>query len=123
MTDAPLDQSPARSANLVLSFLLELAALAALAVGGAAVGSAPVNILLAIGLAVLAAILWGRYAAPRSPRRLERRPRLAFELAVFTVACAALVIAGAYVWAAVFAGLVVLNLGLVRLAAVIGLMA
>jgi predicted benzoate:H+ symporter BenE len=104
--------SPIKSANLALKFLLELCALAALAVGFASIASAPLNVVLAIAAPLVAAIVWGRYAAPKSSRRLATTPRLAVEMAVFAAACAALVAAGAYVWAAALAGLVVVNMSL-----------
>jgi Protein of unknown function (DUF2568) len=104
--------SPIKSANLALKFLLELGALAALAVGFAGIGSAPTNVVLAVGAPVVAAIVWGIYAAPKSSRRLPTAPRMAVELAVFAAAGAALVAAGAYVWAAVLACLVLVNASL-----------
>jgi hypothetical protein len=42
--------------------------------------------LLAVVAPGVAIALWGRFAAPRSDRRLPLRPRIAFELAVFALA-------------------------------------
>jgi len=109
MIGAQGDASPVKAANLGLKFLLELCALAGLAIGGASTGSSPVNVVLAIGMPLVAAVIWGLYAAPKSSRRLPTRSRIAVELMVFAAACAALMIAGAYVWAVVLAVLVVLN--------------
>jgi hypothetical protein len=58
---------------------------------------------MALAVAIVA---WGRFAAPRSQRRLASAPRIAFELTVFSVAVVALLLAGAPVAAAVLAVLV-----------------
>jgi hypothetical protein len=67
--------------------------------------------------APLAAILlWGRFAAPKSPRRLSTRLRVPFELAVFALATVALVAADADTAAIVFGSAAVVNaVGLVLL--------
>jgi hypothetical protein len=98
-----------RSVALALKFGLELCALAALAYWGATTGPLVVNILLGIGAPLIAATVWGMWAAPRSPRRLTGAARLALETAVFAAAAVALVLAGAPVLAAVFAAIVVLD--------------
>jgi hypothetical protein len=98
-----------RSPALTAKFLLELCALAALAYWGATTGPLVVNVLLGIGAPLLAAAVWGRWAAPRSPRRLTGTARLALESTVFAAAAVALVVAGAPVLAAVFAAIVVLD--------------
>lgn len=73
----------------VVRFLLELVLLAALAVAGASVS--PV---LAVALPVAAAVVWGRWVAPKATRRLPDPRRLAVELVLFAVAGAALAAAG-----------------------------
>lgn len=50
---------------------------------------------LAIAAPVVAAVLWGRFAAPRSAHRLDRGARIAFELGMFLLGAAALVAVGA----------------------------
>src|SRR4051794_41290844 len=100
--------------NLALKFLLELCALAALAYFGATVGPPVAGVLLGIGLPVLAALLWSRFAAPRSERRLRGRARLAFELGVFAAATVALAAAGAHLAAELFAVLALVNTALLR---------
>jgi hypothetical protein len=102
-----------KAANLALRFLLELAALAGLAYWGAHTGSAVVKVLLAIVAPLLAAIVWGLFAAPKAARRLPRGPRVAVEAAVFGLAAAGLAVAGQGVMAAVFLALVVVNGALV----------
>ena len=87
-------KSASTNAALALKFALELAALAALAFWGSRVGPVAVNVLLGVAAPLAMAVAWGRFAAPRSPTRLARGPRVAFELAVFAVAGAALAAAG-----------------------------
>ena len=79
-----------RQANLVLKFLLELAALAAFGLWGASAAGGAAAVLLAIGLPVAAAVLWGTFAAPRARRRLSLSLRAPFELGVFALAALAL---------------------------------
>jgi quinol-cytochrome oxidoreductase complex cytochrome b subunit len=90
-------------------FLLELCALAALAYWGATTGGTLLNVVLGIGAPLVAAVVWGRWAAPTSPRRLAGTHRLALESAVFAAATLALVLAGAPLLALAFALVVVLD--------------
>src|SRR6478752_5045838 len=101
-TTAPV--SAIRGANLGLKFLLELAAIAAVAIWGATI-----SVWLAIAAPLTVILLWGRFAAPKSAHRLPRRSRIPFELTVFALACVALVAADKPLVAAVLAGLVVVN--------------
>jgi Protein of unknown function (DUF2568) len=95
--------------NLALKFLLELAALAAVGLWGASTADGPVAVLLAVGLPVVVAVLWGTFAAPRARRRLPLHLRAPFELGVFAIAALALWSAGSATWAAVFAVIAVVN--------------
>ena len=95
--------------NLALKFLLEIAALAAFAYWGANTGEMPLSLLLAIVTPVAAAVAWGRFAAPKSERRLPLQPRIRFELTVFTAAVLALLAAGAPDLAVAMSALVILN--------------
>jgi hypothetical protein len=105
-----------KSANLGLSFLLELCALAALAYWGFQVSSGPIlAVVLGIGAPLLMALVWGRFAAPASRTRLPMPALLVLKLAIFALAAAALAIAGRPVPALVFAVVVVINLGLAQL--------
>ncbi|PYC67818.1 hypothetical protein C7C46_29970 [Streptomyces tateyamensis] len=82
---------PVRVANEALAFLLELAALGLLAWWGFTLGhSLPLHLLLGLGLPLLAALLWGRYAAPKAPVRLPVPAVLAVKALVFGSAAAAL---------------------------------
>lgn len=65
--------------------------------------------LLGIGAPLAAAVVWGLWAAPRSPRRLHGAARLALESTVFIVAALALLAAGAPVLALLLVVLVVLD--------------
>jgi hypothetical protein len=60
----------------VLAFLGELVLLAALAVLGLRLGAGGWGVVLAVGLPVLLGVVWGRWLAPRAPRRLGRSGRL-----------------------------------------------
>jgi hypothetical protein len=98
-----------KPANLALKFLLELAALAAFAVWGADAGSGALAVVLAIAAPLVVALLWGRFAAPRSAHRLPTRTRIPFELGVFALAAIALIAAGHTLAAIVFAVAAALN--------------
>lgn len=116
MDPGRVDHDPARrpgaaqAANLALRFLLELAALAALGYWGFHTGhSALANVALGLGAPLIAAVVWGVFAAPRSDRRLHGPALVAVQLAVLGAGVVALAGAGRPVLAAVFAALVVLN--------------
>ena len=98
-------------ANLALSFLLELVAIGAFAYWGfTATTTTPLNVALAVGLAVVSIVLWGIFAAPKSTRRLRGNALLVFKLVFFALAVLALILAGSVALAIVFAVLVVVNL-------------
>jgi hypothetical protein len=98
--------------NLAAKFLLELAALAAFGLWGASIASGVWAVLLAIGLPVIVALMWGRFAAPRARRRLPLRLRAPFELGVFALAALALRGAESLGWGAAFAVIAVVNAAL-----------
>ena len=101
-----------RAANLALKFLLELAALAAVAVWGADTGSGVGVVLLAVAAPLVVALLWGRFAAPSASHRLPTPSRIPFELGVFLLAAVALAACGHTIVAILFAALVALNAAL-----------
>jgi hypothetical protein len=103
------DSSPREAANLVLKFLLELAALACFAIWGAHGESGASAIVHAIIPPLIVALLWGRLAAPRSRHRLPRASRIPFELTVFALAVVALIAAGHVAWAIVLAVVMAIN--------------
>jgi Protein of unknown function (DUF2568) len=98
-----------KAMNLALKFLLELAAVAAFAYWGAKTGHGVLAVMLAIVAPMVAIVLWGVFAAPRSDRRLAAKARIPFELAVFGLAVAALAAVGSDVAALVLAVAVVVN--------------
>jgi hypothetical protein len=105
--------SPLRVTNSVGRFLLELSALAALAVWGfnTANGIA-LQLVLAIAAPIAAATVWGLFVAPRARFPLPTLVRSGVELLVFGSATLAIWAVGAPALAAIFAGLAVLNVAL-----------
>jgi hypothetical protein len=97
------------SLNLALKFLLELAALAAFGLWGASIADGAAAVLLAIGLPVIVAGLWGTFAAPRARRRLPLHLRAPFELGVFALAALALWRAESAILALAFTATAVVN--------------
>jgi hypothetical protein len=99
-----------RAVNLTLRFVLELAALAALAYGGWHVpGPVAVRILAAVVLVVAAALVWGRWVAPRASHPLPDPQRLIPEWVVFGGGVVALIATGHPVLAGTLAVLAAVN--------------
>ena len=98
--------------NLALKFLLELAALATFGIWGASIASGVAAVVLAVGLPVLVAVLWGTLAAPKARRRLPLRLRAPFELGVFALAALGLWQAASLAWGAAFAAIAGVNAAL-----------
>lgn len=84
-----------QSANLALRFLLEIAALAAVAwTGYQIVDAVPLRwILPVVGVGVFVA-LWGTFVSPRAPQRLRDPAKAVLEGFLFAAAASALVFAG-----------------------------
>jgi hypothetical protein len=101
-----------RAANLGLKFVLELAALAALAIWGASLSGSGLSVLAAIVAPLAMALVWGAWCAPRARRRLAMPARAVVELCVFALAAIALAAAGHPWWAVLLAGLMAANAGL-----------
>jgi hypothetical protein len=98
-----------RGANLALAFILELCALAALAYWGVwTANSTAGSVALGIGAPLVAAILWGLFAAPRA---VISRPPLRFveKVLVFGAATVALYATGHHALAVIFAIIVIIN--------------
>ena len=73
-----------KSINQVIYFLVELSMLASLGYTGFQLSQHPFGkYVTGIGLPLLAAILWGVFAAPRSAHRLELPYRSLFALTLF----------------------------------------
>ena len=86
-----MPSTPAKSANLLVRFLLELFALGALGYWGFASGeSSLAKVLLGIGAPVLAAVVWGLFVSPKAAVPLDMPLRLLPEALVFGSAAAAL---------------------------------
>lgn len=91
-------------ANELFALVVELAALVAFCFWGFVVGpDTGLKIVLGIGTPVLAAVVWGLFAAPRARVRLPLAGVLAVKAVVFGAAAVALWAAGQPVLAVVFA--------------------
>jgi hypothetical protein len=104
--------------NLAVRFLLELAALASLAYWGWTRGDGGWRYLLAIGLPLIAAGLWGTLAVPGDRSRSGGAPvpvsgivRLILELGLFAFAAWALYDAGQTALSLILAGIVIVHYG------------
>ena len=78
--------------NLFVRFLLELAALLVIGIWGWKFGSEDFRIILALGLPILIAAIWGIFAVPNDPSRSGKAPvpvigsvRLLIELTIFVL--------------------------------------
>ncbi len=105
--------------NLVLRFLLEIAALVAIGYWGFSQQTGLLRFLLGIGLPVIAAAIWATFAVPDDPSRSGRAPvpvpgvlRLVLELALFVSAVWALVDAGSPTLALIMASITVVHYAL-----------
>lgn len=75
----------------LVRFALELGAVVVVGVWGwQASNDDATRIVLAVGAPLLTAVMWGQFVAPRAPRYLDRRGRLAVEVGVFSAAVLAL---------------------------------
>jgi Protein of unknown function (DUF2568) len=99
-----------KSANILLRFLLELCALAALAYWGATTRMRIAGrIILAITVPLAAAVVWALIVAPGAPLQVGSIARFGVELLVFVAAIAALVARRRLVLALIFGFLYVIN--------------
>lgn len=98
-----------RVANLGLKFILEVAALVLLAFWGAHTGRGVWSVVLGVLAPACMVVVWGRFAAPRSHRRLESALRVPLELTVFLLAAVAGYAAGLRWFVVAFVVLVVVN--------------
>ncbi|MEC3919714.1 YrdB family protein [Nocardia sp. CDC160] len=100
--------------NLTLAFVFELVAVGALAYWGFRTGRGRVaKILLGIGMAVAAVVLWGLFAAPQASYSIPVAA-VATKIAVFGGASAALWQLGHRATAVAFPVLVVANLAVIH---------
>ena len=104
-----------RGLNLALAFLIEIAALAALCWWGFRVSGATwLKVLLGIGAPIVAAIVWGLFAAPRAKFHLSMGPKLVVKAIVFAAATVALIASGQLILGIVFAVIVIANTTMIR---------
>lgn len=90
-----LEVLPLAAANLALRFLLEIAALAALAYAGFAIfGPDLPGWIAAAAFPLVFVAAWGTYVAPRAPRRLSDPAKAVLEALLFAGAAVALGFAG-----------------------------
>lgn len=89
-----------------IAFLLELCALAALGYWGAQAGNGAWAVVLAVATPLVAAVLWGTFAAPRAPVRLATVPKVALRLTVLFGSAVALAAAGEGGLAIAFAAMI-----------------
>ena len=100
--------------NLALAFLLELCLLAALGYWGYHTGQNTLaRWLLMIGVPLVLAVLWGIFLAPKSAVALPHGVKLAGKFVAFAIGVLALWSVGQSTWAAIFAVVVVVNMGLI----------
>ena len=101
-----------RSANDGLRFFLELSALAAVAYWGWTEPHGALRWVLAVAAPLAVSVVWGRWLAPRSTKRVGDPWRLIIELLVFGSAVAALARADQPTLAAVLAAATAVHLAL-----------
>lgn len=102
--------------NLAVRFLLEIVGLMAIGYWGWHQAEGFLSIILAIGVPVIAAVLWGTFAVPEDPSRSGKAPvpisgilRLVLETAYFGLATWALYEAGTSLLGLVYAIVVLLH--------------
>ena len=96
--------------NEGVAFVFEILALVVLAWWGAHIGpNTADHVLLGIGMPLLAIVLWGLFAAPRSAVRTPMVGVLSVKVVVFGAAAVGLWLSGTHVLAVVFAVLVAIN--------------
>lgn len=105
-----------QATNLGLRFLLELAALAALGWWGWRHGpNVPLKVVLAAGAPLVAAVVWGLFAAPKAAIPVPGVAQVAVQVAVFAAATLALLANGAPRLAVAFAVVAIANAALMAL--------
>lgn len=102
--------------NLMVRFLLELAALSVTGVWGWKLSDGWIRFGLALGIPIIIAVVWGTFAVPNDPSRSGSAPivvpgivRLAIELSIFAFATWALHELGYIRFSWIFGTLVVLH--------------
>ncbi|MFJ4329977.1 MULTISPECIES: YrdB family protein [unclassified Streptomyces] len=108
--------SSLKTLNLLVMFLLELAVYTAVVLWGVAVGDAwPVEVALGVGAPLVMMAAWALSGSPRARYPARGGGRVALEVLWFGAGAAALAAAGRPGWAAVLAGVFLVNAVLRRL--------
>lgn len=97
-----------KAANLALRFLLELCLLAALAYVGL-----QVNVVFAVVVPVVAAVVWGMFVSPKARYPLALPAWIGLQAVLFGVAVIGLIVVGSVALGVAFGLAVVANLALV----------
>ena len=95
--------------QLAIRFLLELAALVAAGVVGASVGSPPFGLVGGVGLALVFAVVWGQFLAPRARFPQPATFRLVVGTLVMEAAALGLVAVGSATAGAILAAMILAN--------------
>jgi hypothetical protein len=100
---------------LGLRFVLELAMLAGLALGGwglagSATAATGIRVVAAVAAPAAGAVVWGAWIAPKARRRLDDPARLALESVLFALGAGGFLVAGRPGTALAFAVLVAAHL-------------
>lgn len=100
-----------KTANMGLSFLLELSLLAAFAFWGIQTGTGPAaKLLYGAGAPLLTAIFWGLFMAPKAARRVQNPWYTLIKVLLFALAALALAAAGHPTLAWVLGGAAAINI-------------
>jgi hypothetical protein len=95
--------------QLAIRFLLELAALVVAGIVGASLGSPPVGIVGGVGLAILFAVVWGLFLAPRARFPQPAMVRLVVGTVVMEVPVIGLAVVGQPTIGAILAAAILAN--------------
>ncbi|MFD5051578.1 YrdB family protein [Streptomyces tendae] len=108
--------SSLKTLNLLVMFLLELAVYIAVVLWGITVGDGwPVEVALGVGAPAVMMTAWALFGSPRARYPARRGGRVVLEVLWFGAGAAALAAAGRPGWAAVLAGVFLVNAALRRL--------
>ena len=82
-----------KGAALGLKFFCELLAFAAFGYLGATTGPVFANVVLGVGLPLIAIFVWAQWCAPRAPKRLRNPALTVVEMTIFLIAAVAMFVA------------------------------
>jgi hypothetical protein len=105
-----MDERSMRKINLGFRFILEMVALVALFLFGISLSDQLlIQILLGLGVPLLAVMVWGLFVAPKAKRRLPDPARLTVELSVFGAGVLAFVLTGSFFLGMLLGTAVIIN--------------